>query len=159
MNEEVAAQIDENRFEILTLAHKRQCEAIDYHNDLAFKIFSWSTTWLLAIAGYILSQSAQLDIQGCVFLITVVIGLFAVSFWWQHTNKLQIRDHAENLTRLNEIFHLREPGYFDMEPIYGKELHTHAPAWGVHLAYHLALMIATITNLGVLLLKLKGVIK
>ena len=156
MNEEVAAQNDEDRFKILVLAHKRQCEAIDYHNDLAFKIFSWSTTWLLAITGYILSQSA-LDIQDIIFLVAAVIVSSAVSLWWQYTNKQQISDHAENLTRLNEIFHLREPGYFHKEPIYGTELHARAPGWRAHLAYHLVMGMVAITNLGLLLLK--GVIK
>jgi len=152
MNEEPAAQRDENRFEILTLAHQRQCEAIDYHNDLAFKIFSWSTTWLLAITGYILSQST-IDFPDCMFLAVAMVMSSAVSLWWQYKNKQHISDHAENLARLNEIFHLREPGYFHEEPIYGTELHTRASAWQVHFAYHLVLVIVTTINLGLLFLK------
>jgi len=155
MNEKVAAQDDPHRFEILTLAHKRQCEAIDYHNDLAFKIFSWSTTWLLAIAGYAISESDKLDGRARIFLAFAVIILLVASLLWQDRNRRHTTDHAGNLKTLNELLHLRTPGYFHPEKaILEQELHTSPPAWEVRFAHYALPAIIAIIDVGLLLLPL-----
>jgi len=137
MNEKVAAQIEQKSFEILALAHKRQCEAIDYHNDLAFKIFSWSTTWLLAVTGYAISESDKLDGRARIFLAFAVIMLLVASLLWQDRNRRHTADHAGNLNTLNELLHLRTLGYYHEEKaILEQELHTSPPAWEVRFAHY-----------------------
>jgi hypothetical protein len=125
MADKTTVQADQDReMNILTLAYKEQIEAVVGHNDLAFKIFSWSTTLLLAAIGYVLSQSASLDVLERILLTAAIIAVCSITFWWQRRNFLETVEHGQNIERLHGILHLTDPGYFGIKgPVFDQGGH------------------------------------
>ena len=133
-------------FDVLKLAYEKQIQATIFHHDLAYKIFSWSNTILLAILGFSLSQNAKLDFQDRIFLTCAVLILFIVVFVWQSRNRLESIEHAQNVARIDELFHLKTPGYFGEEPII-KKWHSRLPKWRARLGiihYNIAVFAMTL---------------
>jgi len=118
-------QLDQDqKLEILSLAYEKQIDAIISHNDLAFKVFSWATTLLLALIGYSMSQNPNLGIPDRVLLTSAVLLLFSTTFWWQRQNFLETAEHGQNVENLHRIFHLTGLGYFGSEePALVREIH------------------------------------
>jgi len=132
----------------LSLAYQQMNEAVIHHRNLAYNIFSWSTTLLLAFVGFALSQGKALSGQDRLFLTFAVGILFVVVYVWQVRNGLETKDHQESIARIDKLLHLTEPGYFgSKEPIYGLERHEKLPIWRLRFGffyYNFALVAMTL---------------
>ena len=56
MNRILELTDESTKVEVLKLAYEKQLEAALFHHELAYKIFSWANTILLAILGFTLTQ-------------------------------------------------------------------------------------------------------
>ena len=129
------------------MAYEKQLEAAIFHHDIAYKIFSWSNTLLLAVLGFVLSQRNTLNTADRLFLTSAVLVLFIVVFLWQSRNRIETIEHAENVARIDGLFHLSEHGYFGGgEPII-KKWHSNLPKWRAKVGvihYNIAVLAMTI---------------
>lgn len=147
MSKETTANNETMNFSILKLAYEKQIQATIFHHDLAYKIFSWSNTILLAILGFSLSQSNTLTASDRVFLTCAVLILFLVVFIWQSRNRLESIEHAQNVARIDELFHLNTPGYFGGENAVIQRWHSTVPKWRAQFGivhYNIAVCAMTI---------------
>ncbi|MDZ7302316.1 MAG: hypothetical protein ONB44_09250 [candidate division KSB1 bacterium] len=143
----------EMRLEILLLAYEKQIDAIINHNELSFKVFSWSTTLLLALVGYVMTQNPNLRILDRLLLSIATLVLFSMTFWWQKQNFVETTEHGQNVEKLHQILHLTEPDYFVNGPVLEREIHmalAKSRAKSGLSPYNLILLVMTIVALSAL---------
>lgn len=152
--EEVTTQISKEDIPILALAYDNQVKAVMNHNELAFKVFSWSTTLILATVGYILSQNKNFDFSERTLISIAIIILSIMTFWWQRQNYVETVEHGQCMETLHKIFHLTEAGYFGIkEPVFSRKFHAANAAARARLGvspYNIVLLAMTIVGLIVL---------
>ena len=141
--------------QIIILAYETQNDLVKYHCDLAFKIFTWYTTVLLATLGYSISRLGPLEKHS---RLLVSIALFLVSgmvYLWQRKNRLQAIEHAQNVKRIDKLFHFTELGYYSKEgALITTERHVNEPEWCSRYSfspYNLVLAAITVVVLLVLI--------
>lgn len=93
-------------FSILDLAYGRQVQAKIHHHTLAYHIFSWSSTILLAMLGFAVSQGQHFCTQDRWFLTCAVLVLALVVVIWQRRNHIEAQEHADNVTRIETLLRL-----------------------------------------------------
>ncbi|GAK54775.1 hypothetical protein U27_01605 [Candidatus Vecturithrix granuli] len=129
--------LDPAKLDILKLAYEMQEKSVMYHNELAFKIFSWSTTLLFALITLLTTLSKNLtDIHQWTLTIAVVV-LTSFLYNWQRHNRLEKREHIANLSFMDQLFHFRDHGYYGGDrSIYEDIWHAEEPVGQARLGFH-----------------------
>jgi hypothetical protein len=109
-----------DRVDLLKHLYKRARDEIDFLRKRQDRIFTWSSSILVALIGALLiidpSKNPAWSSQGhwgkLVASIAVLVFV-AFSIRWQQRNRQWHRENAEVATRIEHLFHCFEEGYFD----------------------------------------------
>jgi len=145
------AKIDEliSKPDVLKLAYDTQVKWVDYHNELTHRIFSWSTSLLLAIITLLAALGPKIsDIHRWILTIAILI-VTAFVYNWQRTNGAEKKEHIDNLCFIDDLFHLREPGYYGgSRGVYEKI--RHAEKFLDLNAFHITLFLLAVLTLAMI---------
>ncbi|MFN8469051.1 MAG: hypothetical protein U0X20_26070 [Caldilineaceae bacterium] len=95
-------------------------EEVQNRRTREYQIFSWTSGLLVALIGALLvfprapqTIWSSYGVAGRL-LAALAVAIFALqSIAWQLRNRQAAQDNARAVVRINRLFHLFEPGYFD----------------------------------------------
>lgn len=129
LSSEISANALADRFnatslEILKLAYDTQLQAMVYHLNYGFKLFSWSTTVQLGMIVFLLTYGSGLNFAKGLLFSSAILVFTIFIFIWQRNNRIEGRDHAESLSFISEKLYLKEKNAFGKgRAVFEKEWH------------------------------------
>ena len=110
------------KLDILKYVHQAQRNEIDYRREREYRIFTWSSSILLALIGALLitKQTENLVWKpyggwGNIVASAAVVLIVAYSTVWQFRNSRFRGHNAQVVSRIDVLLHCFEEGYFDPE--------------------------------------------
>ena len=108
----------DDKIDLLKHMEALQRQELNYRREMQYRIFTWSSTILLATIGAFLNPSLRPDFKAYgvwgQIVPSLAIGVLVVySIWWQILNR---RWHWENgavIQRIDHLLHYYDKEYFD----------------------------------------------
>jgi hypothetical protein len=105
---------------ILKHVQELQRHELMYRREREFRIFTWSSTILVALIGALLvvRQSETIVLQsygiwGKVVATLAIVALVFFSVKWQNRQRSFARKNAKSIARMSKLLHCFEEGFFD----------------------------------------------
>ena len=101
-----------NSLEILKLAYETQIQALNYHLNYGFKLFSWLTTIQLGLIAFLLTYGGGLNFAKRLLFSFAIFVITIFTYSWQRSNRIEGREHADSLSFISELLYLKKKDAF-----------------------------------------------